>query len=53
MMIYQEKIAPPDPLPDPANEPAEVLLSRRPTESLQQENSWLKARLAHILRKNK
>jgi len=51
MMVYQEKIAPPRPAPDPASEPADVLLSRHPHESLEQENSRLKERLVHILRR--
>jgi hypothetical protein len=49
MMVYQEKIAPPDPLPV-LSEPSDVLLSQRTIESLKQENAWLKERLAHISR---
>ena len=47
VMLYQEKIA------LPRREPADVLLSRHPHESLEQENSRLKERLVHILRRNK
>jgi len=36
MIVYQEEIAPPGPLPDPDSETADVLLSRHPTESLEQ-----------------
>ncbi len=50
MMIYQEKIAPPGPLPVLASEPPDVLLSQRTIESLEQENTWLKERLARIMR---
>jgi hypothetical protein len=50
MMIYQEKIAPPGPLPVLAREPPDVLLSQRTIESLERENAWLKERLAHIMR---
>jgi hypothetical protein len=53
MMVDQEKIAPPGPLPVIASEPADVLYSERTIESLEQENAWLKERLAQILRKNK
>jgi hypothetical protein len=47
IMVHQEKIAP------PRREPADVLLCRRKIKSLEQENAWLKERLAHILRDNK
>jgi hypothetical protein len=50
MMVYQEKITPPDPLPVVASEPVDVLLLRRTIEYLEQENAWLKERLAHIMR---
>jgi hypothetical protein len=46
-MVYQEKIA------APRREPADVLLCQRKIKSLEQENAWLKERLAHILRDNK
>ena len=46
-MVYQEKIAP------PRREPADVLLCRRTIKSLEQENAWLKERLAQILRDNR
>jgi hypothetical protein len=49
-LMMQEKIAPPDPLPVVASEPFDVLLSQRTIESLEQENAWLKERLAHIMR---
>jgi hypothetical protein len=50
MMIYHEKITPPDPLPVVASELSDVLLSQRTIESLEQENPWLKERLARIMR---
>jgi len=40
--------SPPD---DPWSEPLDVLLFDRTTESLEQENSWLKERLAQIKRR--
>jgi hypothetical protein len=49
MMVYQEKIAPPGPLPAPT-EPPDVLLFQRTIESLEQENAWLKEQLARIVR---
>jgi hypothetical protein len=49
MRVYQEKLEPPGPLPVLASEPSDVLLSQR-IESLEQENAWLKERLARILR---
>ncbi len=52
MMVYQEKIAPPEPLA-PTREPADVLLLDRTIESLEQENAWLKEQLARITRDNK
>jgi hypothetical protein len=53
MVIYQEKIAPPDPLPVPTGEPAEMLSSHRTTVSHEQENARLRERLARKFRKNK
>ena len=47
IMVYQEKTAP------PRREPADVLLCQRKIKSLEQENVWLKERLAQILRDNK
>jgi hypothetical protein len=47
MKVSQEKIAPPGP---PADEPPDVLHLQRTIESLEQENAWLKERLAQILR---
>jgi len=47
MMVYQEKIAPPGPLPDHIAHP-DVLLSQRTIESVEQENAWLKEQLAGI-----
>jgi hypothetical protein len=47
IMVYQEKIAP------PRREPADVLLCQRKIKSLEQENAWLKERLAQILRETK
>ena len=52
MMVYQEKIAAPGPLPV-RREPADVLLLRRTIESLEQENTWLKEQLARVTRANK
>jgi hypothetical protein len=49
MMVYQEKIAPPGPLPD-HTEPTGVLLSQRTIDSVGQENAWLKEQLAGIVR---
>jgi hypothetical protein len=49
MSVYQEKLEPPGPLPVLASEPSDALLSQR-IESLEQENAWLKERLARILR---
>jgi hypothetical protein len=46
MMVYQEKILPPGPLPVLGSEPPEVLLSQRTIESLELEKTWLKERLA-------
>ena len=50
MKIYQEKIAPPGPLPVLASKPSDVLLSQRTIESREQENAWLKERLTRIIR---
>ena len=50
MSVYQEKLEPPGPLPVLASEPSDVPLSQRTIESLEQENAWLKERLARILR---
>jgi hypothetical protein len=44
VMLYQEKIA------LPRREPADVLLCQRKIKSLEQENAWLRERLAQILR---
>jgi len=44
MMVYQEKIAPPGPLPVKV-EPTDVLLFQRTIESLKQENAWLKEQI--------
>jgi hypothetical protein len=49
MMVYQEKIAPPGPLPA-STEPSDVLAFERTIESLEQENAWLKDQLARIVR---
>ncbi|MEA2910935.1 MAG: hypothetical protein QOJ15_3016 [Bradyrhizobium sp.] len=46
-MVYQETTAP------PLREPADVLLCQRKIKSLEQENAWLKERLAQVLRDNK
>jgi hypothetical protein len=50
MMVYQEKIAPPGPLPVLGSEPSDMLLSHHTIESLELENAWLKERLARIIR---
>ena len=50
MMVYHEKISPPGPLSVLASEPSDVVLSQRTIESLEQENAWLKERLARIIR---
>jgi hypothetical protein len=50
MMIYQEKIAPPGPLPVLGSELSDLLLSRHTIETLELENAWLKERLARIIR---
>jgi len=47
VMLYLVKIA------LPRREPADVLLCQRKIKSLEQENAWLKERLAQILRGNK
>jgi hypothetical protein len=47
IMVYQETTAP------PLREPADVLLCQRKIKSLEQENAWLKERLAQVLRDNK
>jgi hypothetical protein len=49
MMVYQEKITQPGPLPA-ANEPADVLHLQRTIDSLERENAWLKAQLARMVR---
>jgi hypothetical protein len=48
MMIFQENIAPPGPLPT-ASEPSDVLSLRRSRMSLERENAWLKAQMARIV----
>ncbi len=47
MRIHQEQFA------LPRREPPDVLLCQRTIKSLEQENAWLKKRLAQILRDNK
>jgi hypothetical protein len=49
MEMYQEKIAPPGPLPD-STEPTDVLSLNRTIESLKRENAWLKQQLERALR---
>jgi len=49
MMVYLEKITPLGPLPV-TSEPSDVVLFHRTIKSLEQENAWLKERLARILR---
>jgi len=48
MPAFQEKNAPPRPLPFPTREPPDVLLLQRTIKSLEQENAWLKERLAQL-----
>jgi IS1 family transposase len=49
MVIYQEKIEPPGPLPD-FTEPRDVLSLTRTIESIKRENVWLRAQLARTNR---
>jgi hypothetical protein len=49
MTVFQKKIVPPGPLPA-LGEPSDVLHLQRTIDSLEQENAWLKERLAQILR---
>ena len=49
MMVYQEKIAPPGPLPA-ANEPVAALHLERTIDSLEQENAWLREQLRRVTR---
>ena len=49
MMVYQEKIVAPGPLPD-HTEPPDVLLFQRTIKSVEQEDEWLKEQLAGIVR---
>ena len=49
MMVYQEDIAPPGPLPS-ASEPSDVLHLQRTIDSLANEIAWLKEQLARIVR---
>ena len=49
IMVYQEKIAAPGPLPV-RREPPDVLLLQRTIKSLEQENAWLKERIAEVRR---
>ena len=49
MMVYEEKIAPPGPLLA-STEPSDALAFERTIESLEQENAWLKDRLARMVR---
>jgi hypothetical protein len=49
MMLYQEKIALPGSLPI-TSEPSDVLSLRRSLGSLEQENAWLKERMARYSR---
>ncbi|SDR89733.1 hypothetical protein [Bradyrhizobium canariense] len=48
MMVYQEKIAPPGPLPILESDGADVLIFHRTIESLERENRWLKQVLARL-----
>ena len=49
MMVYQEKIAPPGPLPA-HTEPPVMRSFQRTIETVEQENEWLKEQLAGIVR---
>jgi hypothetical protein len=48
-IMDSEKIALPHPLPVPTREPPDVLLLQRTIKSLEQENAWLKERVAESL----
>jgi len=48
MMVYQERIDPPEPLP--ASESSDVLQMQRTIDTLQQENTWLKVQLVRVVR---
>jgi hypothetical protein len=50
MMAYQDKRAPPGPLPAGTSEPSDVLYLQRTIDSRERENAWLKAQLARIVR---
>ena len=50
--LYQEKIAPPGPLPA-RTKPPDVPTLQHIIKSLKQENAWLKEQLAHIVRDKK
>jgi hypothetical protein len=47
--VYQEKIAPPGPLPARTKVP-DVPTLQHIIKSLEQENAWLKKQLTHIVR---
>jgi len=49
MMVHQEKIAPPEPLPS-TSERSDVLKLQRTIDSLEQENTWLKVQLVRVVR---
>ena len=49
MMVFQENIPPPGPLPAPS-EPSDVLHLQRTIDSLEKENAWLKEQLARMIR---
>jgi hypothetical protein len=51
-MVFQEKIAPPGPLPA-TTEPSDVLHFQRTIDSLENENAWLKEQLARAIRDSK
>ena len=47
-MVYQERIDPPEPISD--SEPSDAPQMQRTIDSLQQENTWLKAQLVRVVR---
>ena len=49
MIVYQERIDPPEPL-SAASEPTDVLQLQRTIVSLRQENTWLKVLPVRVVR---
>jgi hypothetical protein len=48
-MVDQEMMTPPVPVPT-SSEPSDVLHLQRTIDSFEQENAWLKARIARMVR---